>query len=287
MPIAVAIKFTQGLTDPDPGKVILATVGVPVVCTNDDDAGVTGWSWSAKDVPQGTNSGEDSVISANTVLSTSDSLSITPDVPGAYRIQLQATDGSDVVTEVNTILVADEFGVIKPGFQSVANELDQGLARNRGWAQLRETIDSLVRKLAQISISRRETFYGVAGSQGTNFTGFTKIGEIAFDPSVMPAAGVAGVTRTIKFEAVVSVTQGFTAQVRLWNATDGLAVTDSVMTTTSESPELKVSDDLTVPVDLPNAEKLYEVQLRISAGGAPGVSDRALCESAVLKVRWE
>lgn len=105
-----------------------------------------------------------------------------------------------------------------------------------------------------------------------------------FDPSVL-LAPTGGLVRAITFEAIAWATAGMTAEVELWNITDGVAVVGTLLAIASTVPTWLVSVPLAVPAVLPNASTLYELRLRISAG-VPGPLDRAFVSQARLLTMW-
>jgi hypothetical protein len=107
---------------------------------------------------------------------------------------------------------------------------------------------------------------------------------VRFDPSQLIAPG-SGIIRTITFEALLWASAGMTAEIELYNLTDGTAVAGTLLTTTGTVPTAVVSGNLAVPAVLPNAARDYEVRLRISAG-APGPLDRALTSGVRLSVHY-
>lgn len=287
--VAALIQFTQGFSEPA-GEAFLGTTGSLVTASNADNTGVTGWSWKLLDVPQGVNSDEDSALTPGVVLSTSSTLTFTPDANGPYRVELTVTDGVSSVVTVNTFIVPDEFGVIRPAYLNTTPELilqsALSLTRNRGWTQLREYNDSMIRRIG-FGSGRRDLYDGVNASMEVSSVTSTGIGCILFDPSLLPAppAGLTDVVRRVKFETVICATAGMTAEIRLWNSTDGIVVPNTTMVSASTSPDIKKSVVLGIPADLPNAEKVYEVQLRISVG-VPTPLSRAICKLARLAVSW-
>lgn len=119
----------------------------------------------------------------------------------------------------------------------------------------------------------------VNGTQQINVTTFTVIGAIIFDPSIVTQTGIS----SVKLDMVAWATSGVTAEIRLYNITDGAPVAGTTLTTSTNSPtELSVT--LLVGTAIPNSSKIYEVQLRISIPSSPGVNDRALCTFAAFKV---
>lgn len=119
----------------------------------------------------------------------------------------------------------------------------------------------------------------VSGAQQVNVSTFTGIGAIVFDPSVVVGGGIT----STELDMLVEGTAGVTAEIRLYNITDGVPISGTTLDTSANSPtELSVT--LNVGTDIPNSKKIYEVQLRISAPGSPGVNDRAICKFAAFQV---
>jgi hypothetical protein len=111
----------------------------------------------------------------------------------------------------------------------------------------------------------------------TNLGGYTVVGGDEFDPSILPSSN-----RTIEFVARLLTTNAANdGYVRLYNVTDGAAIAGTELTTNSLSAD-RLSVILSVPVDLPNAEKTYEVQLRIS----PADGNLVRCLKSEIKIRW-
>jgi len=111
---------------------------------------------------------------------------------------------------------------------------------------------------------------------------FTAIGGRELDPSVL-FSGNSKITLTVDFRALVEATTGVTSEIRLYNLDTGSAVNGSTMSTSSTSPDL-LTATLTVGAapDLVNGSQNYELQLRISAPGSPGATDRAICKMAEI-----
>lgn len=116
---------------------------------------------------------------------------------------------------------------------------------------------------------------GVSGYQDTQADSWEEVGGLIFNPIEFVGA-------TFEFEALLQTTIiAKAANIRLYNITDGAEVTDSVLTSTSLTPEL-VSAVLTAPADLPNSEKIYAVQVKMSIAGGP--NERCICKAAHIKV---
>ena len=123
---------------------------------------------------------------------------------------------------------------------------------------------------------------GVSGTQATNSTSVVSVGSLIFDPSLYPLTQ-GNTTRTIKFLVLAFATPSMTAEISLYNVTDGGEVTAALQTTAANSVTTLLSSALIVPTDLPNGSRLYDVRLRISAG-TPGPTDAAVIRWAGLKV---
>ena len=127
----------------------------------------------------------------------------------------------------------------------------------------------------------------IAISAGTlNSEETTPVGQsvINFDPSTLVAAS-GGLTRTIRLQVVLWATTGMTAEVLLYNLTDGAVVAGTTLTTANTRPTFFETADLPVPGTLPNAARVYELRLRISAG-VPGPTSRAFVSQARFVARW-
>ncbi len=129
--------------------------------------------------------------------------------------------------------------------------------------------------------------YGISsGTESLSTNTFTAIGTISFDPSSL-FAGDDEIVRLITFEAIVESTSGVTAEIRLYNITDGVTVTGSTLSSSANSPT-KISAILTVgsSPNLVNGSRLYEAQFRISSPSGPAITDRANCKLSQLSVSW-
>jgi len=107
---------------------------------------------------------------------------------------------------------------------------------------------------------------GFCGDASAAETTFTTIGAFALDPDDYPG--------TYEFEAVIEVTDTYTAEVRLYDVTAAAALSGSTLSTTSDTPDIQ-----SAAVTPASGARVYEVQLRVTSSG--GV---AVCKFAVLKV---
>lgn len=122
----------------------------------------------------------------------------------------------------------------------------------------------------------------LTGVQTADSSIFSGLGAREIDPSAI-FNGNSKISLTVEFRALVEATPGVTAEVRLYNLDTGSAVTGSTLSTSSNSPDL-LTAILTVGVapNLVNGSQNYELQLRMSAPGSPGVTDRAICKMAEI-----
>ena len=119
---------------------------------------------------------------------------------------------------------------------------------------------------------------GLAGVDSTNSSFFKVIGEFEFDPSVLQP--VNGGSRTMKFQAILETTSPL-ATVRLYNYTAAAVVAGSTLTTSSTTPVILTSADISS--NLSGSSALYQVQINMSAGL---VSDLVTCGMAKLIIEW-
>lgn len=122
----------------------------------------------------------------------------------------------------------------------------------------------------------------LTGVQTADSSVFAGLGARELDPSAI-FSGNSAITLSVEFRALVEATTGVTAEIRLYNLDTGTAVSGSTLTTSSNSPDL-LTAVLTVgsAPDLVSGPQNYELQLRISAPGSPGATDRAICKMAEI-----
>ncbi len=207
---------------------------------------------------------------------------------GSYRVTLRYDGVSDpnlgaIYEQKNKSFVfrvtRDQAGAAIPNLFPLpaafeAKEESNGISgqgeAGRGYAPLFDPIRAAVRELRTEPV----VVDLLCGRQTTPLTGFDIVGSKVFDRSKYPS------TFSCMFRARIFASAGMTAQVRLFNFTDSIVVTPTLLSSASTTPTV-VTASLAVPADIPNASKEYEVQLRISAG-APGPGDAAFILSAQL-----
>lgn len=119
---------------------------------------------------------------------------------------------------------------------------------------------------------------GLSGIGTTNSSFFTVVGELEFNPTILQSADVG--SRTIKFQVILETTSPL-ATVRLYNFTTAAEVTGSVLTTSSSTPVILTSSDISNNLSASSA--LYQVQISMATGL---VTDRVTCGMAKLLIEW-
>jgi hypothetical protein len=95
-----------------------------------------------------------------------------------------------------------------------------------------------------------------------NATSYMRLGGVlSFDPTKMPE------DHTLRFAVILEVSGGGTASAILYNVTDETTVEQSEVSTDSTSP-VRLTADLTTDTEFPDAEKLYELHVKTTAGTA-------------------
>jgi hypothetical protein len=112
MAVTALIQFNQGGPG-TAGQAFEGTIaGGLVTVTNDDDTGVSTFTFTMLDVPP-TSAVPTGVMTTGAPPS---SATFTPDVPGTYRVQLEVTDGTPDV-DIRCFGVRNARGVIVPPYQ--------------------------------------------------------------------------------------------------------------------------------------------------------------------------
>jgi len=117
---------------------------------------------------------------------------------------------------------------------------------------------------------------GVSGAQsvfGIGSNTFYGIGTIYLTTTDFPSFA------TYTFENIVEASSSQTAEIRLYNLTDGSVVSGSTLSTSSNTPAY-----ISVNITPASGSKIYEVQLRIT-NGSPSNTDGAICKSSRLKIK--
>jgi PKD repeat protein len=210
--------------------------------------------------------------------STSQVATVTPTQDGIYIVKLTRTDAGDGTTvDTQFFGIEDSEGHHLPVAGMSGNMTNVGgsptLAQAAGWmgradASTNVLLDAYLR-WCKAAARNVQSFPLVAGKQVATSNSWLVVGSLQFDPSQYPSYATAA------FQVALSVTSGQTAEVRLYNVTDGGVTASSTQTSTSQTTEVK-----SATVTLPSAEKLYEVQLRLASPN--GGSDEAVCSEARL-----
>lgn len=266
-------QFTQGAAVGGDGKSVLSLVpSVVVTMTDKGGSGATSYLWEILNWPA-------PLSAAPTITnSTSQVATVTPVTPGVYVVRLTRVDvDNGTTTDIQFFGVADDEGHHLPVAGMSGNMTNVGasptLAQAAGWmgradASTNVLLDAYLRWL-KTAAKNVQSFPLVAGKQVALSNSWRVVGSLQFDPSAYPSYSTAA------FQVALSVTSGQTAEVRLYNVTDGGVVSSSTQTSTSQTTEVK-----SATVTLPSAEKLYEVHLRLASPN--GGSDEAVCSEARL-----
>lgn len=148
-------------------------------------------------------------------------------------------------------------GELKAESQGIAGQGSTG----RGHAPVLDALAAGVRELR----GRPVFFPLVAGLQDTPSTSFTPVGGRLINPGAYPALSAV-------FRCCIWASPTFSVEARLFNVTDSVAIAATVLSHNTSTPTVKIAN-LSIPAEIPNSEKLFEVQYRIV--GSPGVADRA------------
>lgn len=280
--MAAIIQFDQpggaGTGTPGDARTGLR-VGVAVQLL-DVGAGAGPWSW----LLAGAEAGSAATITAPSA----NPAAFTPDVPGSYLFTLQKAGGGDPSNTMSRVIrvTKDAAGLDvpnlvllpAPGERRIHSTgiAGQGPAPGRGYAPILEALRDAAR-FAMRRVPSWQEFILVGSARETVETGPVVIGGRSLVAAQLLAPE--GVTRTVRFRAVLQVTPGMTAQVRLRNAAG--TVVKTLTSTSSAVPEEKTAT--LSGGEVAALGSIHTVDLCISAG-TPGVGDRAICFFSAVDV---
>jgi hypothetical protein len=115
--------------------------------------------------------------------------------------------------------------------------------------------------------------------------GYQTLGGTLLNPSAF-FSGNSEVTRNITFDAVIYGTSGVTAEIVLYNVTDAVVVSDTLLNSSGSTSPIKVSANLQVGDNIDNSEKHYEIQMRISEPEFPSIGNFAFCSYAAINISY-
>lgn len=117
----------------------------------------------------------------------------------------------------------------------------------------------------------RLVYPGPAESVLDALAGWTRIGGLIFDPSVLYNG--ASVVRAVKFMVSAEATAGVTGEVQLYDPVSGAYVTGTNLSFNENVPTVKVTSAITpsdsAAANLKTTQRVYEVHARITAPGIP------------------
>ena len=275
--MVATIHFTQGATDAGSGKSALGfSSGAVVTMTDDGGAGATSYLWEITNWPA-------PLAAPPTITSsTAQIATVTPALDGAYLVKLTRTDGAVITTDTRFFGIKDAEGHTLPVAGMTGTNSNVGatplLAQAAGWmgrqdASTNVLLDAYLRWL-KAAAKNAQAFTIVGGSQPNNLNTPKRVGTLSIDPTKYPSYA------TAKFQAIIEATGTKTAEVSLYNVTDGGVVASSTLTATSTNPTL-----VEATVTLPSAAKLYEVRVRLTTVSVPN-TDIATCTCARILLAW-
>lgn len=125
------------------------------------------------------------------------------------------------------------------------------------------------------------------GEFSNNTNTFLTIGSTLFDPSAYFNSNDA-ITRTINLIVLSRVSEGVTGQFRLYNVTDGSPIV-STLTSVTDATHLSTASStisLSIPAELSNSAKIYELQIRIDDPDPVEDTNLYSCFGAFFMVAW-
>lgn len=172
---------------------------------------------------------------------------------------------------------------VENSFQSQIDDINNELGTNPSgtFSTVAGRFSSVDNRLSSLE-SFAQANIPLALSAEVSIDTYTAIGGDEFNPQDFEAPS--GLSRIITFVARIYTTNvSVPAHVRLFNVTDGVSVADTEVSSSSLSPDRK-EIILTVPDDLPNSQKTYEVQLKMDSAST---GDSAFCQKAELEVVFQ
>lgn len=275
-------QFTQGVTIGGNGQSVTGFSANTLVTMTDagGNAASTTWQWQIISWPSPLSS-PPSITNSTSRIAT-----LNPTLDGVYIVKLTRVENGVTTIDTRFFGVVDDEGLCLPSAGQTGTMSNVGatptLAQNAGWmgradASTNSMLDAYLRLLrakVKASYSPRPIPI-VAGIQSTISQTFTRMGVIRFDPSIYTR------TVTIKFQVIAEATPGQTVEFRLYNTTDGGAVSGSTLSTSSQTP---VVLEATLS-GLTASAKIYEAQFRLSSTPSAS-SDRGTCTHAELNITW-
>lgn len=274
-------QFTQGVTVGGDGQSVIGFAANTLVTMTDagGNAASTTWQWQIISWPS-------PLSSPPTITnSTSRIATVTPTLDGVYIVKLTRIENSVTTIDIRFFGVVDADGLCLPSAGQTGTMSNIGasptLAQNAGWMGRSDaSTNSLLDAYLRLLRARVGALYSprpipiLSGKQSTASQTFFGFGSVRFDPSIYTG------TVTIKFQVIGEATSGQTAEFRLYNVTDGAAVSGSTLSTSSTTATV-LEATLT---GLPSSPKIYEFQFRLSS--TPSTNDRGTCTHAELNVTW-
>jgi len=114
---------------------------------------------------------------------------------------------------------------------------------------------------------------GLVSNIGSGSNTFARVGSVKIDSADYSPSS------TVVFEGIFEATSSQTAELRLYNVTDGGAVSGSTLSTSANSSDYQFAG-----ITLASGTKIYEAQIRIT-NGSPSSGDGVICSNAKIRIK--
>lgn len=281
MTINAQIGFTQDTNIGAPGQALFGITGTAVVirnCTNTPD--IQKWTFGIIDAPPGSTAPAGDFQSGST-----QTASFNPDKVGGYLVKLTVQDGAgNTATDYRVFQVKLASGRYIPPFNAKGAALNF-LGQGRGWSPTMEEWLALLDMLG----SKPQEFNFFTGDFKTQqpTSQPERLGGREIDLSLFPAT-IGTKARVITLVATLQTSAG-TATLTLFDAVDGVVLTNGTLTTTSAGYAQLVSSPLVVGTSNGNLRTdlagggFYEMRLALTGGGT---NDVAVCTNARIRIQY-
>lgn len=191
-----------------------------------------------------------------------DSISLPPSLDLITPVKAEVVNRlRDAILAVETelgIQPSSTFGTVKARLDNIDNLLSElGINASGAFNTVAERLDNIEAQILQLQNADKIIIPLAINASVQLNTTYTVIGGDEFNPADYPSDG-----RQIVFVARVNtINTSISADIRLFNVTDNASVASTEFSTLSATT-VRNETILSVPTDLPNSEKTYEVQLK-------------------------
>lgn len=208
--------------------------------------------------------------------------------PQGIDTSTELPKATDLVTPVN----GETVNRLREAILAIENEL--GIQPSGTNSTVRARLDYLDSRIGttdggtdgRVSLIPCTYVYNLLSEIGISSTaGYQTLGGTILDPSAF-FSGNSEITSNITFDAVIYGTSGVTAEIVLYNVTDAVVVSDTLLNSSGSTSPVKVSANLLVGDNIENSEKHYEIQMRISEPDSPSIGNFAFCSYAAINISY-